>query len=277
MDRWNTGEADTLGRHRPDEAAESARYLRGETSISPRTAVILGSGLGDFADTLPDAFPVSTATIPHYPTPTVPGHRGRLVFARIAGHPIVALQGRTHFYESRNLDTVLYPIRVLHELGVRNLVITNAAGGINRSFSAGDIMVITDQLNLTMERSSILNSGKTTPCYDAGLTETAIRQGTLLGIELRSGVYAGVKGPSYETAAEVEMIHRAGGDAVGMSTVFEVMLANALGLRVLGFSCITNLATGIGTGRLSHAEVTEVGNRVKTTFSRLLTATIPQL
>lgn len=262
---------------REAQVAESVAYLQRKNPIAPRTAVILGSGLGDFADHLPDSLAVPTSEIPHYPLPTVQGHRGRLVFATVAGHPIVALQGRIHFYESRDLDTVLYPIHVVHQLGVRNIVVTNAAGGINRVFSPGDIMVITDQMNLTLHKGSVPRSASGESLYHPDLVEKVIRQATLLGIELRRGVYAGVKGPSYETAAEVEMVYRLGGDAVGMSTVFEVSLANALSLKVLGLSCITNLATGIGTQRLSHAEVTEVGNRVKSTFSRLLAATIPTL
>jgi purine-nucleoside phosphorylase len=262
---------------REPQVKESVEYLRRKSSTHPHTAIILGSGLGDFADNLPGSVAVPTAEIPHYPLPTVQGHRGRLVFAEMAGHPIVALQGRIHFYESHDLDTVLYPIHVVHQLGVRNIIVTNAAGGINRAFSPGDIMVITDQINLTLQNGLIPRSSTDGGLYAPELVDRVIEQARLLGIELRRGVYAGVKGPSYETAAEVEMLYRLGGDAVGMSTVFEVLLANALNLKVLGLSCITNLATGIGSQKLSHAEVTEVGNRVKSTFSRLLAATIPTL
>jgi purine-nucleoside phosphorylase len=262
---------------RQKEASDSVAFLKSRVKIQPRTAVVLGSGLGDFADSLPDAVAMPVSEIPHYPQPTVAGHVGRLVFATIASHPIVAFQGRIHFYESRDLDTVLFPIHVAHQLGVSNLVVTNAAGGINRSFSPGDIMVITDQLNLTFQRTVFDWSTQRGLCYSPELAARTFKQGELLGIALRRGVYAGVKGPSYETAAEVEMINRLGGDAVGMSTVFEVSLANTLGLQVLGLSCITNLATGIGTQKLSHAEVTEVGNRVKATFASLLKAVIPTL
>ncbi len=258
-------------------AKESAAFLRGRTSISPRTAVILGSGLGDFADALDGSTAIETSSIPHYPVPTVHGHRGRIVFARIDNHPIVALQGRIHFYESRTLQTVLFPIHVLSELGVHNLIVTNAAGGINRSFSPGDIMLITDQINMTLHRPPAGERPGSGRLYDPLLAERTSEIAVQLGIRLRRGVYAGVKGPSYETASEVEMLHRLGGDAVGMSTVFEVTLANSLGMKVLGLSCITNLATGIGSQKLSHAEVTEVGNRVKSTFARLLTSVIPHL
>lgn len=256
-------------------AAESAEYLRGETPLRPTTGVILGSGLGDFADSLPGASAVPTSSIPHYPVPGVEGHKGRIVFAEIDGHPIVALQGRTHFYESGSLEPVLYPISVLSELGTRNLIITNAAGGVNRTFSPGEIMVITDQLNLTLERPPSEAGSARFPLYDPSLIRAATETAARLGIPLRMGVYTGVKGPSYETAAEVEMIYRLGGDAVGMSTVFEVLLANALQMKVLGLSCITNFATGLRAQKLDHAEVTEVGNRVKTIFGDLLRALIP--
>ena len=259
------------------QVEESVGYIRRQTPFHPQTAVILGSGLGDFADGLPDSTSIPTSSIPHYPIPTVPGHKGRLVFGSVGGHPIVALQGRIHFYESRDLNTVLYPIHVAFELGVRNLLITNAAGGVNRTFSPGDIMVITDQINLTLERPSIPRGTRSADLYDREFVKKALVEAERLGIPLMQGVYAGVKGPSYETAAEIDMIARLGGDAIGMSTVFEVLLANALQIKVLGFSCITNFATGITTQKLNHAEVTEVGNRVKSTFSRLLTAIIPRL
>ncbi len=249
----------------------------------PTVGLILGSGLGDFAESLPHRLEIPVAEIPYYPAVTVEGHRGRLVFADISSMPpvrAVLFQGRIHFYESNDLASVLFPIRIAHALGVRTLVVTNAAGGINRQFSPGDLMVITDHINLTGERTAeYLPAMRQVhrPLYNRELTELVLRIAQETGIPVRRGVYAGMKGPSYETAAEVEMVHRAGGDAVGMSTVLEVHLAASLGMRVLGISCITNKATGIGTAPLSHAEVTEVAARVRERFRTLLSAVLSAL
>ena len=281
--------------------------IRRRMDSPPRVGLILGSGLGDFADTLPHRLEIPTSEVPHYPAATVEGHRGRLVFIDIPQHlrahhrrlgprslaapapagmaaepPVRALvfQGRIHFYESNDLASVLFPIRIAHELGVRILIVTNAAGGINRQLSPGDLMVITDHINLTGERTSdYLPELRRVhgPLYDLELVELVQQVAREAGIPLRRGVYAGMKGPSYETAAEVEMVHRVGGDAVGMSTVLEVHLAAALGMRVVGISCITNKATGIGTHPLTHAEVTEVAAQVRERFAQLLAQTLSAL
>lgn len=254
----------------------SSDFVQSRIKSAPRIAIILGSGLGDFVDGRPDAVSVEAKDIPHYPQSTVEGHRGKLVFLSLGGKPVLAFQGRVHFYESNRVHTVLYPIQVAHALGVRNLIVTNAAGGINRSFSPGDLMLIADQINLT-HVSSQLNLdeiAKTHSLYSKELIAKAYSVAESKGIPLRSGVYVGLKGPSYETAAEIEMIRRIGGDAVGMSTVLEVSCAARLGMEVLGISCITNLGTGIGKGKLSHAEVTDVGNKVKQTFAALVSSVI---
>ncbi len=240
----------------------------------PEIGLILGSGLGEFAERLQQRLILPTSSIPHYPIGTVAGHKGRLVFARTeTGRPVIAFQGRIHFYECNDLSAVLFPIFIAHELGVKTLVITNAAGGVNRHFRPGDLMVIRDQINLTSE------SGLTPATrwgnvrrslYDPDLVSLTLQTAQRLGMPVQCGVYAGVKGPSYETAAEVEMVHRAGGDAVGMSTVLEVRQAAALGIRILGVSCITNKATGIGTQPLDHSEVTDVAEQVKERFALLL-------
>jgi purine-nucleoside phosphorylase len=263
----------------PSRVAESVRFIREHTKLAPQIAVILGSGLGDFGDTLPERTEISTADIPHYPRSSVEGHKGRLVFAALSGIPILTFQGRIHFYETNDLEPVLYPVHVAHQLGIKTLLVTNAAGGINRSFNAGDLMIITDQINLTLARPLGIQSRRPShqPIYTPSLIEHADAAGVASGIVLRRGVYAGLKGPSYETAAEIEMLTRLGADAVGMSTVFETSLAASLGMEVLGISCITNLATGISDSKLSHEEVTEVGSRVKVKFSRLLVEIIKRL
>lgn len=252
---------------------ESVAYIRELTPAAPRIAVVLGSGLGDFADSLDQRIAIPNSSIPHYPVSTVQGHRGHIVFGGSGKKRILAFQGRIHFYESANLDIVLYPIHVAQKLGIELLIVTNAAGGVNRTFRPGDLMLITDQINLTLEPYSFPLS-RSTNVYDRSLNETARECAHDLGLDLKEGVYVGVKGPSYETASEVEMIHRIGGDAVGMSTVFEASLAAVLGVKVLGISCITNLATGIGGSKLSHEEVTEVGKQVRTQFAGLLTRII---
>lgn len=268
---------DLLERH----ITESVGFIREKVTLNPTVGLILGSGLGEFADSLPRPESIAASAIPHYPASTIEGHKGRLVFSTLAsGTTTLVFQGRVHFYESRNMNTVSYPIRIAHALGVRTLLVTNAAGGINRVFSPGDLMLISDQLNLTWEnslRTMFGRRGTQGALYDPVLRAKAIEIAASLGIRLRSGVYAGVKGPSYETAAEVDMIRRLGGDVVGMSTVFEVHLAAALGMRVLGISCVTNKATGIGAAKLNHQEVTDVANRVRNDFSRLLNGILDAL
>jgi len=255
---------------------ESSDFVKSRIKTAPRIGIILGSGLGDFVDGLPNTISIDTKDIPHYPQSTVEGHKGRLVFVLHSGKPLLAFQGRVHFYESNSVDTVLHPIHVAHALGVKTLIVTNAAGGINRSFSPGDLMLITDQINLTNEtpRFNIDKRLSSSELYSKQLAHKTLNIAEAKGIALKSGVYVGLKGPSYETAAEIEMIRRIGGDAVGMSTVLEVSCATQLGMEVLGISCITNLGTGIGKDKLSHAEVTEVGNRVKKTFATLVSSVI---
>jgi purine-nucleoside phosphorylase len=251
---------------------DSVRFLRSKLSAPPDIALVLGSGLGDYAETLPHRLIFPSGGIPCYPRSTVSGHRGQIVFAELAGRKLIAFQGRIHLYECNDLSMVLFPIAVAAELGAGTLVVTNAAGGINRQFAPGDLMLITDQIDLTFHAPGIPGDrGGNRDMFDPGLTEHASRLAAVRGFPVRRGVYAAVEGPSYETAAEVEMIHRLGGDAVGMSTVKEVALASALGMRVLGISCITNKATGIGPSKLNHEEVTEMASRVKVNFANLLT------
>ncbi len=251
---------------------ESVRFLRSQLPAPPDIALVLGSGLGDYAESLPRSIIIPSAGIPSYPKSTVPGHKGQIVFAELAGRNLIVFQGRMHLYECNDLSRVLFPIAVAAELGAGTLIVTNAAGGINRQFAPGDLMLITDQIDLTFQAPGIPGDRRgNRDLYDHELTEHASRLASARGLSVQRGVYAAVKGPSYETAAEVEMIHRLGGDAVGMSTVKEVAFASALGMRVLGISCITNKATGIGSSKLDHEEVTEVAGRVKINFADLLT------
>ncbi|RCK76698.1 MAG: Purine nucleoside phosphorylase [Ignavibacteriae bacterium] len=255
---------------------ETIHFIRTKTNIKPKCAIILGSGLGDFAEYLENKDVIQNSDIPHYPKSTVVGHKGKLVFGFLNKKPILAFQGRIHYYETGDLNTILYPILVAHRLGIRKIILTNAAGGVNRNFHPGDLMLIKDHINLTFETAySVLQESKYSLkgyVYDKDLIKTAVDIADEKNIPLREGIYVGVKGPSYETASEIEMIRRIGGDAVGMSTVNEATLASLLGMKVIGISCITNYATGVTNLKLSHAEVTEVANKVKHRFSELIKA-----
>jgi purine-nucleoside phosphorylase len=260
----------------PASLAGTVRYIRSRTKLRPAVGVVLGSGLGDFADSLADAVSIPTTAIPHYPHSTVVGHRGRLVFGAVGRLPVLVFQGRVHYYETGTIETVLYPIRVAHALGIRTLLVTNAAGGIRTTFAPGDLMLIEDQINLTFE-NPVTDGPRRAPrtaCYDDAFQRLIRETAKKARIPLKRGVYLGLKGPSYETAAEIRMARALGADAVGMSTVNEVSLAASLGMKVAGISCITNLATGILKTKLSHDEVTDVANMVTTRFTRLLTQSV---
>lgn len=262
----------------PQQITDAVSYIREHGGRDSDIGIILGSGLGGLADSLPSSNTISTSAIPHYPRSTVEGHRGKLVFADLAGKRVLAFQGRVHFYESLSVAATLFPLHVAHALGVKTLIVTNAAGGINRSFVPGDLMLITGQINMTgLSVPNAAGNHPPLPFYSERLIAVARSVAESSGIPLKSGAYVGLKGPTYETAAEVEMLFRLGADAAGMSTVLEVDLASHLGMDVLGISCITNLATGISPSRLSHKEVTEVGNRVKGRFTDLVKGIIGKL
>lgn len=242
--------------------------------------------MGAFADDLKDPLILRTTDIPHYPTPTVQGHAGKLVIGCVQSGsarslPILTFQGRSHFYESGDLETVLFPTRLALSLGISTLLVTNAAGGINRTFKPGDLMLIRDTINQAM--STIPVSGGhaflATPMavLDGSLRRLILQKASELGIALKEGVYCWVKGPSYETAAEIEMFSRIGADAVGMSTVPELLLASHSGVQTAGLSLITNFATGRSPAALSHAEVTETATRVQATLTGLLSSIILSL
>lgn len=266
---------------RRDQLRESVFWLRKHVHTKPTIGIILGSGLGDFADRLHQRTSIPSSDIPNYPSQTVEGHRGKVVFGTIVGKQIVAFQGRVHFYETGDLYRTLFPIYVAYGLGVNVLLITNAAGGIRRTLHPGDFMIITDQINLTFEDplQFILNKElvKNGSLYDGEMQSLIEEVAYERGIPTCRGIYCGVKGPSYETAAEVEMVRRLRADAVGMSTVNEVTLAHVLGMKVAGISCITNLATGISSRPLSHRDVTTIGNKVKKRFEILVEGVIGSL
>jgi purine-nucleoside phosphorylase len=262
---WNVGRG-------AEEVHEAAAYIQRSVPSPPGVAVILGSGLGEFAQELPHPKVVPTTSIPHYPLTTVEGHKGEIVFSPYGSRTLMAFRGRVHYYEAGDVQTILFPLRVAMALGVDTVVLTNAAGGVNRKFQPGDLMLVTDQLNLTGTTAPHFAShGRPFPdIYDKRLLTIATEVADKMGLPIQRGVYAGVKGPSYETAAEIEMVFRLGGDAVGMSTVIEAEAARSMGARVLGISCITNKATGTSPARLDHAEVTQVANRVRKEFAGLL-------
>jgi purine-nucleoside phosphorylase len=264
---------------------EAATFLEARAGQAPPIAVVLGSGLGDFADGLGHATTVSYADIPHWPAVNVVGHAGRMVVGDVARKRVVALAGRAHFYEGHPLQAVTFGVRVLRLLGVRTLILTNAAGGINTAFARGALMVITDHINL-MGTNPLLGEnderfGQRFPdmseVYSAGLRKVAFEAAAASGLRLDQGVYVAVHGPSYETPAEIRALRTLGADAVGMSTVPEAIVARHMGLEVLGISCITNMAAGVLPGRLDHQEVLETTRRVRSQFIELLTGIIERL
>jgi len=259
--------------------------VRERTPLNPRVALVLGSGLGSWADTIEDATRIPFGEIPSMPQSRVAGHAGNLVLGQAEGIDVVAMQGRVHLYEGHSSNDAVFGARLMIALGAKQLIITNAAGGIAERFEVGDLMLIEDHLNLTgmtpllgiNEESLGPRFVDMTTAYDAGLRELAEEGAKALGIELAHGVYAGLLGPSYETPAEIRMLHRIGADAVGMSTVLEVIAARHMGARVLGLSCITNAAAGLGGETLNHEEVQQTADRVRDRFVSLLGATLRRM
>jgi purine-nucleoside phosphorylase len=261
-----------------EQADRTAQLLKERLSVAPKIAMILGSGLGALADELSDRETIGYGDIPGFPVSAVEGHAGQLVAGHLEGQPVVVMQGRAHYYEGWTMEEVTFPIRVFARMGIETIIITNSAGGVNRAYSAGDLMIISDHINLTGENPlrgpNESRFGTRFPDmsfgYDPELRELAKQVAADLGIEVREGVYAGVAGPSYETPAEVRMIGILGGDAVGMSTVPEVIVANHCGMRVVGISCITNLAAGLSGQKLTHEEVKETADLVRQSFTSLV-------
>ena len=273
------------GEYGTEAAKRTAKVIRDHIGAAePAAAIILGSGLGRLADRITDRTTVSYGGIPGFPPPTVVGHAGAVVAGTLGGRRVVALSGRFHMYEGHDASLSGFPVRVLHELGVRTLIVTNAAGGVRRSFAPGDIMLIRDHINL-MFRNPLIGVAEqgeerfpdmSNP-YSLTLQQTARDVARTQGITLQEGVYAGLLGPTYETAAEVKMLAILGADAVGMSTVPEVLVARARHMRVLGFSCITNLACGISGAPITHAEVLETTLAAGEKMSSLVTEIVARL
>jgi purine-nucleoside phosphorylase len=270
-----------------DKAVE---YITSRITQSPVVAVVLGSGLGDFAEQVVNPVEIPASSIPSYPISKVAGHDGKLIFGKLRNKsreslPLIIFKGRVHFYETGDLPTTTFPISVAKALGVRYLLATNAAGGINPDFAEGDLMLIEDFINLAFLNPHISSKDmvstpfrtKASSYFDKQLSEGIVSAARMLDIRLQRGSYCWLKGPSYETKAEIEMLRRMGADAVGMSTVPEIVLASELGLRVGAISLISNMAAGLSEGRLSHEEVAETAGRVKEVFKALLEETILQI
>ena len=266
-------------------AEQAARTIRSRTALDANVAVILGSGLGGFADEFDEAVRVPYAHIPGFATSTVAGHAGSLVIGKVGRVPVVAMQGRVHSYEGYSLEEVTFPIRTFKLLGIETLLLTNAAGGINVELSEGTLMIISDHLNLMGDNPLRGPNDERfgprfpdmTEVYSRELQEMVVEEANVLGIEVRRGIYAALSGPSYETPAEIHMLRSFGADAIGMSTVPEAIVARQMGMQVLGISCITNMAAGISDKPINHEEVMEIGNRIRATFTQLLRGIIGRL
>ena len=265
-----------------DEAADAVRVRLG--GRTPTAAIVLGSGLGQFAERLTDAVRIPYAEIPHFPAPTVIGHSGELVVGSLQGRTVLVQSGRFHMYEGHPASLTALPVRVFARLGVGTVVLTNAAGGIRRGFGSGTVMLIADQINLSFRNALFgpalpgeIRFPDMSDPYDPGLRAIAREVARRRKIPLAEGVYVGLLGPSYETPAEIRMLERLGADAVGMSTVLEVIAARAAGLRCLGFSAITNPAAGVTLAKLDHLEVMDVAYRIAGELAALIEGVVAEL
>lgn len=265
------------GVYMQNDVNEALAVMRAKTAVVPEVALVLGSGLGRLADALEDAVAFSTAELPHYPASTVQGHAGRMLIGTLEGKSVLAIQGRVHYYEGHSAREITFPIRLAHALGVRRVILTNAAGGIHPLLEPGSLMLIEDHINMSMVSPLSGPPDAGTPRfpdmsapYSKAWMEVAEQKALELGIQLRKGTYIWTTGPAYETKAEIRMFQRLGADAVGMSTVPETLMAVALGMEVLGISTITNRAAGLGEPVLDHADVLAVGARFRADLERLV-------
>ncbi len=260
---------------------DALSFIRGITDFKPQIALILGSGLGEFSKNIKIVSSILASEIPNYPVSSVQGHAGKLIFGYLQkdstkSMPLLIFQGRVHFYEFGSIDRVVFPVIIAHHIGVKKLVITNAAGGLNSYFSAGDFMLIKDIFNLTFlphhskSDKNVSSDYISNEYFDYKMQKIALQCAAQLKIPMQQGTYCWLKGPSYETPAEIQMLKRLGVDAVGMSTVPEIYTAYSLGMKTVGISLISNLAAGISQNKLSHIEVTETANNVKERFSELM-------
>ncbi len=253
------------------QLSEAAAFVRSRAPLVPEVGLVLGSGLGEFAKSLTDAVAIPYGEIPHFARSTAVGHRGELVVGRSGGVPVAVMAGRVHLYEGYPVSQVVFPVRMLARMGVKTLVLTNAAGGVNLDYGPGELVVLSDHINLTgvnpLTGPNEEELGPRFPdmsdAYDEGLRTIAENACRAAGVPVRSGVYLGLLGPSYETPAEIRMARALGADVVGMSTVLEVIAARHMGVRCLGISCVTNMAAGVVKQKIDHREVLEVGERVR--------------
>jgi purine-nucleoside phosphorylase len=268
-----------------EHISEAAAFIKERHEAVPEIGIILGSGLGVFADTAADKTAISYQEIPYFKKVSVVGHAGKLILGTVGSRRVAILQGRYHYYEGHDIGDVVFPVRVLCRLGIKKLIITNAAGGISPMLEPGDLMLIRDHINLMgvnpLRGANDERLGDRFPdmseAYNRQMRETVAEGMRKLGMGVKRGVYVALSGPSYETPAEIKMFAAMGADAVGMSTVPEVIAARHMGVTVAGISCISNLAAGISPTPLSHREVTETADRVKDRFIDLLNTTVPQL
>lgn len=275
-------------RIQPDEysrAGEAAEFIRSRIKLEPKIVLVLGSGLGSFADDLTDATVIPYAQIPHFPATSAIGHAGNLVVGKISDVPIAAMQGRVHYYEGHSLQQVTFPMRVFFRLGIKAALLTNAAGGISPKLKQGCLVVIKDHINLQGGNPLVgpnddrfgLRFIDMTEAYAKDFRAMAMEEGRRHRIDIFEGIYAALPGPSYETPAEIRFLRKIGADLVGMSTVPEVIVARHSGIKMLAISCVTNLAAGISPTPINHLEVLETGERVRGQFVALLKTLIPRM
>ncbi len=266
-------------------AEEATQYLLAQTKLRPKIGLVLGSGLGSFADDLAEATRVPYSAIPFFPRSTAIGHAGQMVMGKAGDIAVAAMQGRVHMYEGYSAQEAVFPMRVLARLGVKAVILTNAAGGINTAYGQGALVVLRDHINLTGQNPLIgkneerfgLRFPDMTQAYWKPYREFALEEAKRLGIPPHEGVYAGLLGPNFETPAEIRYLRTIGADLVGMSTVLEAVAARHMGVRVLAFSCVTNMAAGILDQIITHEETLETGERVKGQFVGLLRAVLPRI
>ncbi len=267
-----------------NQIKEATDFIKSQCSLKPEVGIVLGSGLGEFAETLEEQTVIPYEKIPHFKKAGVKGHAGRLVLGKIQGRPAAVMQGRYHYYEGHDIREVVFPVRVLCSLGIGKLLLTNASGGINTMLEPGDLMIIRDHINMMGVNPLIgENDERLGPrfpdmshVYDEELGNIIADCRQTMGMGVKRGVYLALTGPSYETPAEIKMLSVWGADAVGMSTVPEAVVARHMGVKVAGISCVCNLAAGISKTPLSHKEVTDTANRVKDHFIQLLNTAIPK-
>ena len=260
-----------------EKIQETAAYLKGKMHTSPETAIILGTGLGSLANEITEKYEIKYSDIPNFPISTVEGHSGKLIFGKLGNKDIMAMQGRFHYYEGYSMKEVTFPVRVMRELGIKTLFVSNASGGTNADFEIGDLMIITDHINYFPEhplRGKNIPYGPRFPdmtdIYTPELLDIARHAAAVSGVSVEEGVYCYFRGPQYETPAEIRAVRALGADAAGMSTVPEAIVARHCGMRILGISLITNKAAGLGNGGLSHTEVNETANSSEERIIRLV-------